>query len=188
MEEVDYLVIDPPLARSRERIEVIEFFYYGCESCHRFEPLLRQWLAGKSADVDFRRIPALRRAQWIPLTRLFFALEELGALPRLHGEVYRALHEQGRDLASRPQAVQWAVSHGLDGARFEQVLMSDPVMLKVQKARDATVRYGVRVTPSLAVDGRYLTSGELIGDIDQLVPVLDALLDMARRSRAGPER
>lgn len=188
MEQVDYLVIDPPLSRSPPRIEVVEFFYYGCESCHRFEPRLQQWLAGKSDDIDFRRVPALRRAQWIPLARLFFTLEELGVLSRLHGEVYRALHEQNRDLASRPQAVQWAVSHGLDGERFERVLLSDAVTLKVQQARDTTIRYGVRVTPSLAVDGRYLTSGELIGDIDQLVPVLDGLVDMARRGRAGGER
>jgi thiol:disulfide interchange protein DsbA len=187
MEGVDYVLIDPPLARNTAGIEVVEFFYYGCESCHRFEPLLQQWLAGKPADVDFRRVPALRRAQWIPLARLFFALDELGALPRLHGEAYRAFHDLNRDLASRPQAVQWASSHGLDGERFEQALLSDAVTLKVQRARDTTIRYGVRATPSLAVDGRYLTSGQLLGDIEQLIPVLDGLVNMARRSRAGGE-
>jgi thiol:disulfide interchange protein DsbA len=188
MEEVDYVLVDPSVARAGERIEVIEFFYYGCSSCRRFEPLLEEWLAGKPADVDFRRVPALRRTEWIPLARLFFALEELGASPRLHAEAYRALHDQGRDLASRSVAAEWAASQGLDRARFEQALMSDAVTLKVQKARDTTVRYGVRVTPSLTVDGRFLTSAALVGDIAQLVPVLDALVDMARGSRAGPDR
>lgn len=188
MEEVDYVLVDPPVAPAGERIEVIEFFYYGCDSCYRFDPLLSAWLATKPADVEFRRVPALRRTQWIPLARLYFALEEFGAIPGLHGEVYRAQHDQGRDLAGRAQAVEWAALQGLDRGRFEQVLMSDSVTLQVQKSRDATIRYGVRVTPSLVVDGRYLTSAGLVGDINRLVPMLEALLDMARRSRAGSER
>jgi len=188
MEQVDYVLVDPPVARAGERIEVVEFFYYGCESCNRFDPLLAEWLARKPIDVEFRRVPALRRVEWSPLARVFFALEQLGAPLRLHAEVYHAIHSQGRDLAMRASVLDWAASQGLERTRFEQALMSDSVTLKVQEARDTTVRYGVRATPSLAVDGRYLTSAAMVGDITYLVSVLDELLDMARRQHAGPDR
>lgn len=186
MEDVDYVRIDSRPVQARDaRIEVIEFFYYGCGACHRFDLLLREWLKQIPADVDFRRVPALRRTDWIPLARLYFALEALNALPRLHGEVYRAIHELGMGLQTRAEAVEWAQSRQLDERKFEDLLMSDSVLLSVQQAHDATIEYGIRATPSLVVDGRYLTSGALLGDVQQLLRVLDELVEMARRRRAG---
>ena len=76
MEDVDYVVIAPRPGAAGGRIEVIEFFYYGCDSCHRFEPALAAWLRNLAPDVSFRRVPALRRMDWMPLTRLYFALED----------------------------------------------------------------------------------------------------------------
>jgi protein dithiol oxidoreductase (disulfide-forming) len=185
MEDVDYQLLDPPRASAQDQIEVIEFFYYGCQACARLEPLLDDWLSRKPPDVSFRRTPALRRTDWIPLTRIFFALDELGLLPRLHAHVYRAIHEEGRDLKSRTEAVKWAVSEGADGARFEQALLADSVAIKVQKARDLTIDYGVRSTPTLVVDGRYATSAELLGDIAALLPIVDGLIEKARRARSS---
>jgi thiol:disulfide interchange protein DsbA len=185
MEDVDYQLLDPPHAAAGNQIEVIEFFYYGCQACARLEPLLDDWLSRKPPDVSFRRTPALRRTEWIPLTQVFFALDGLGLLPRLHERVYRAIHEEGRDLKSRAEAVKWAHSQGVDGARFEQALLADGVAIKVQKARDQTIDYGVRSTPTIVVDGRYATSAELLGDIAALLPIVDGLIEKARRARAS---
>lgn len=188
IEDLEYQRIDPPRSTAAgQRIEVIEFFYYGCESCDRFEPRLKAWLARQPDDVAFRRLPAIRRTDWIPLTRIFFVLEAHGEL-RLHGEVYRAVHAQGLDLASRKTLLDWAASKGLDRAAFEGALLSDRVAIEVQRARDATVAYGVSTTPSIVVDGRYLTSAAMLGDLDSLLAVVDALIDMARRDRAALER
>jgi hypothetical protein len=55
----------------------------------------------------------------------------------------------------------------------------------VQQARDTTVAYGVRSTPSLAVDGRYLTGAGIVGSLEALLPVLDGLIAKARGARAG---
>jgi thiol:disulfide interchange protein DsbA len=189
IEELDYQRIDParPTATAR-RIEVIEFFYYGCESCDRFEPRLKAWLARQPDDVAFRRLPAIRRTEWIPLTRIFFVLEALGALPRLHGEVYRALHAEGLDLSSGKVLLDWAASKGLDRGAFETTLLSDRIAIEVQRARDTTIAYGVSTTPTVVVDGRYLTSAGMLGDLDLVLPVVDALVDMARRDRAASTR
>jgi thiol:disulfide interchange protein DsbA len=84
MQDVDYVSIPPQPVAVPDKIEVIEFFYYGCESCNRIEPQLQSWLKTLPTDVSFRRVPALRRTAWVPLTRVYFALEQLGEIERLH--------------------------------------------------------------------------------------------------------
>ena len=147
--------------------------------------MLSGWLKKLAPDVSFSRVPALRRMEWVPLTRLYFALEDAGALDRLHGEVYKAIHEKGINLGDSGELLKWAEMNGLERANFEKVLNSESVSAKVQKARDTTVAYGIRATPSMVVDGKYLTSGGMLGSLDALLPVVEGLIDKARKERAA---
>jgi protein dithiol oxidoreductase (disulfide-forming) len=183
MEGVDYVRIEPMPVADSGRIEVIEFFYYGCGACYRFQAHLSRWLQRLPPDVDFRRAPALRQTAWIPLTRLYLTLLQLDLLPQLHAEVYRAFHEQDRSLQTRDAVVSWAREQGVDPVAFERLLLSDATLIATQQARDATIAYGIRNTPSLVVDGRFLTSSAMLGDVARIAPVLDELLVMARESR-----
>ncbi|HUU73475.1 MAG TPA: thiol:disulfide interchange protein DsbA/DsbL [Burkholderiales bacterium] len=184
----DYLEIDPVPVDSGQRIEVIEFFFYGCKSCYRIEPVLRDWAIRRESRIDFKLVPALRRSAWIPLSDLFFSLHALGVLPQLHDRVYVAIHEQGRRLSSTSEQIKWAAEHGLDATVFEQAVRSDATMISTQRARDATVAYDIRVTPSIVVDGRYLTTGAMIGNASRVSLVLDQLLELALAARSGALR
>lgn len=186
MQDVDYVLIDPPVARPGAQVEVVEFFHYGCGACFRLEPLLDRWVGQLPADVLFLRVPALRNTSWIPLTRLFYTLDELGELPRLHGQVYRDIHENAMALGNSTRAGEWAERNGLDRRVFLEMLNSPGVTARVQRARDLTEAFGVHSTPSLLVDGRYLTSAGMTGSADALLPVVDALIDKARALRAKP--
>src|SRR5918997_352262 len=89
---VDYLLIEPQPVTTGERIEVIEFFWYGCPHCNNLQPPLEAWLKRKPADVELRRIPANFRESWVPHARLYYTLEALGEIGRLHQAVYRSMH------------------------------------------------------------------------------------------------
>jgi thiol:disulfide interchange protein DsbA len=185
VEGVDYVLIPAQPIDFRDKIEVIEFFYYGCESCNRLEPHLQSWLKTLSPDILFRRIPALRRTAWMPLTRVYFALEQLGEIDRVHTEVYRAVHDFGINLGVSSEFFQWAQKQGIDRNKVEEVLDSDSVIKKVQYARDATVAYGIRATPSFVVDGRYLTSPGMLQNSEGLFPTLDILIEKVRLTRTS---
>lgn len=180
MEDVDYVLVTPQAAAVPGKIEVIEFFYYGCEACNRMEPGLQAWLKTLPQEVSFHRVPALRRTEWVPLTRVYFALDSLGEIERLHAEVYKAVQDEGLNLGNSSELYEWGLRFGLARDKLEQVLDSDWIVAQVQRARDATVAYGVRNTPSFVVDGRYLTSGAMVGSLEALLPIVDGLIDKAR--------
>ncbi len=184
MEDVDYVVIVPQPVAVSGNIEVIEFFYYGCESCNRLEPRLQSWLKTLPQDISFRRVPALRRTAWVPLTRIYFALEQLGEIERLHTQVYQAVHEGGLNLGNSTERDAWARKAGLDSEKLEKMLDSDLIRTQVQRARDETVAYGIRATPSFVVDGKYMTSGRMGGSLEALLPTVEGLIDKARAERA----
>jgi thiol:disulfide interchange protein DsbA len=163
---------------------VVEFFYYGCRWCNEFEPYLNEWLRRKPTDVDFFRQPALRSSRWVPLTAAFYALEALGELPRLHGQVFRAHHREGVDLEDEDKLVKWAQKQGLERDKFERALRSETVQAKVDAARALTDRYEIESTPSVVVDGRYLTSSGMAGGVAALMDIVEQLVVLARQDHA----
>lgn len=186
MEGVDYALVYPPVVLPGPQVQVIEFFYYGCEACYRLEPLLASWLPGLPDDVLFVKVPAVRRRDWIPLTRLFFALDSLGALKRLHGDVFIAVHDRKINLGNSARAIDWAAGNGIDRAAFSAALDAKDIDVRVERAHDLTNDFGVRETPTIIVDGRYLTSAAMVGSMAALLPVVDGLIAKARALRAKP--
>lgn len=183
LEEADYRLVPRPGPAPTGPIEVVEFFYYGCRWCNEFEPYLGDWLAHLPADVRFRRTPALRSVKWITLTRLYFALEQLGELGRLHGKVFRAYHRDNINLESEAELFKWAALVGLERGRFEAAFRSDAVTGLVERAHDTTAALHIDSTPSMLVDGRYLTHSGMTGGVAELLPMVDQLVAMARQAR-----
>ena len=181
----EYRMIDPQPVATGERIEVIEFFWYGCPFCYQLQAPLETWLKRKPADVELRRIPAIFRESWVPHARLYYTLEALNELSRLHQEVYRAHHLDGENLNSGPRTAEWAARHGIDRARWLAMYGSPEVDRKVEESKARTRAYGIQGTPSLVVDGRYLTSSSMSETVAGVIPILDGLIGLARAQRAS---
>jgi thiol:disulfide interchange protein DsbA len=183
MEEVDYRLIPPQPLADPARIEVVEFFYYGCHWCSELEPHLDDWLARKPADVAFRYQPAIRNTRWLVLGVL--RLSSLGVQAQLHGRIYRAYHREEVNLEDEAVLTAWALKQGVALKALERLLGSDEVMAQVQAAREATDAYEIETTPSMVVDGRYLTSSGMIGGVGELMRVVEDLIVLARQERAA---
>ncbi|MBI2312862.1 MAG: thiol:disulfide interchange protein DsbA/DsbL [Betaproteobacteria bacterium] len=181
----DYRLFDPPKPVSTgERIEVIEFFYYGCPYCFDLQPGLNAWLKRQPPDVALRRIPVYQDS-WLPLIKLYYTLEAMGEVERLHGTVYEAVHIRNDDLRNEITMLDWAVLNGLDRRKFSETYDSGAVAEKVKQSRQMTRDYGITGTPRLVIDGRYLTSSAMTGSHLAQIPVLEELVAMARRERAA---
>jgi protein dithiol oxidoreductase (disulfide-forming) len=180
----EYRLIPQQPTQSGKKIEVIEFFFYGCPYCNELQAPLEEWRKHIPDDVIFRRIPAVRRPTWIPLTKTYFTLEEMGALDRLHPAMYRAYHDDKLSMSQQSVMFAWANKHGLDAKKFAETYISSRTAAKVEQAKQFTKDYQIPGTPSLVVDGKYLTSSGMTEEVADVIPVLDYLIDLARKDRA----
>jgi len=183
--EVDYRVLSrtQPVPRGN-RIEVIEFFFYPCPYCNELAPEVERWQKTLPPDVVFRRSPVVRHDSWVPLAKIYFALETLGEVARLHLAVYQSYHTDHLQINREPVVETWAANNSLDGAKFMASYRSAEVQLKVDLARKMTLDYEVQAMPSFVVDGRYITSTSMTSNVPQVLSVVDALIRFARKNRA----
>lgn len=183
-QNIEYRLIEPQPVASSDRVEVIDFFWYGCPYCNQLQPALEAWERRKPDDVALRRVPVILRDSWAPHARIYYTLEALGETERLHRRVYHGYHVEELHM-SRPEVMEeWAVRHGIDRERWREAYFSPEVDARVAEAYRMTNRYGIRGTPSIVVDGRYLTSSSMTPTVSGVVEVLEDLIRLARRERA----
>jgi thiol:disulfide interchange protein DsbA len=176
--------LEPPHPAALDgRIEVIEFFYYGCPVCYETEPFLSRWLGTAPDYVAIRRVPALSSEAWEPLAKLFYTLEALKQVERLHWPVYDNIHFEDLKLGDEKVMFDWAARNGIEREKFVQTYGSQTVAEKIAQARELLKAYGVRAVPTFIVDGKFLTSARLAGGTEQVVQVLDHLVSLAREER-----
>lgn len=182
----DYKPVEPPLATAKGKIEVIEFFSYGCPHCSDFHPLISQWAAKLPKDVSFRRIPvSFNRPEWARLSRLYFALETTGDLAKFDTAVFLAIHEQRVAFKTDDAVIGWAAGKGVDKKKFADALASFSMQSKVQRAdQDASAAH-IAGVPALVVDGKYLINNEAAGNYVELLKLADGVIDKARQEHKG---
>lgn len=179
----DYVEIQPPLHQlGPGTIEVIEFFWYGCPHCNRFEPMLERWLQQLPADVSFRRVPVAFRDAFVVHQRIYYALEALGRVDELHRKIFFEIHDRKNPLNTEAAAANFVANHGVDRDQFITAYRSPEVEKKALYARQLSDRYKIDGVPTLGVAGRYWTSGGLTGSLERSLLVADYLIQLARRN------
>jgi len=185
-QNLEYRVIPELPVETGDLIEVIDFFWYGCPHCNNLQPALEEWrLKRKPADVVLRRVPAILNDSWKPHARIYYTLRKLGLVERLHLQVYHSYHVELLHMSKPDVMVEWAEKHGIDRKRWLDAYYSSEVEGNIERAKQLTRAYTVSGTPTLVVDGRYLTSGDLAPSLKGMIPVLDDLIRLARRDRAA---
>jgi protein dithiol oxidoreductase (disulfide-forming) len=165
-----------------KKVDVVEFFWYGCPHCNTFEPLLESWIKRLAPDVSFRRVHVGFGAQHQIHQKLHYALEEMGVLATMHRKVFAAMHAPSnrRQLISDSDISAFGTESGIDGAKLVATMKSFGVNTKAARARQLTDAYKIDGVPALGVHGRWYTSGSLAGSLERMVAVADFLIGRAR--------
>lgn len=154
----DYTIYAPPQPTEAApgKIEVTEFFWYGCPHCNEFEPSLQAWTKALPKDVTFRRVPAIFRPQWVPGAKAYYSFEALGLTDKLHAELFNAIHVQRMNPADDQAIINWVGSKGGDAAKFADIYKSFTVQSQVQRAAQIVSAHGLQGVPALVINGKYL--------------------------------
>jgi thiol:disulfide interchange protein DsbA len=180
---VDYAELRPPQAvESPGKVEVTEFFWYGCPHCYNLEPLLEKWVRGLPKDVAFRRVPAVFNDTWARDAAIFYSFEALGVLDRVHGPFFDAIHKDRLNPGEVSARDAWLKKQGVDPKRFEDAFRSFGVQAKVRQARKASIDYRIDGTPAMAVQGRYTISAEQARTHANMLAIASYLIGVARKA------
>ena len=167
------------------RVEVVEFFWYGCIHCYNLEPLLEKWVPRLPADTHFRRIPAVFNERWAHDAAIFYAFDALGALDKLHRPFFDAIHKDQLKTDNPAALAEWLTRNGLDPKTFQATMKSFGVQSKAKRAAQLTAAARIDGTPALMVQGRYTISAEQGKSREGMLATADALAGVVRKSLTG---
>lgn len=172
------------------KIEVLELFWYGCPHCYHMEQPLDAWVKKLPGDVYFKRMPALPNANWAPMAKTYFAMQELGVLEKLHSQLFDAIHKaKSLNPADEAAAIEWVTKQGgLDKIKVEKAFKSFAINMQMNKAMQTFRASGATGVPALIIDGKYITGSSMAGGNEAALQTADYIIGNVRKDRAAKKK
>lgn len=173
-----YKLIEPaqPFEQSAATVEVVEVFSYACPHCAHFQPAAAKIKASLPQGATFRYVPAIFSARWAPYARAYFTAHNMGVLKESHQALFDALHRDRKPLHNLKALAGFYAQFGVDPEEFLSTAQSFLVQNQMKRANDWVMGIGVRATPTIVVDGKYLATAESAGGVEQLLQLVDWLV------------
>lgn len=183
----DYQLLTPPQPTATgDKVEVIEFFSYGCPHCYALQPHIVKWVAELPANVVFVRVPvSFGRREWGQLSRAYYALEATGDLKRLDDALFDDIHKEQKRLFDEDSLAAWAAQHGVEAGKFRAAFESPGVSAQATRAEQLSRDYKVESVPHLIVDGKYIPLGKTHED---MLKIARQLVDKASAEHQTAQR
>ncbi|PKM12580.1 MAG: disulfide bond formation protein DsbA [Gammaproteobacteria bacterium HGW-Gammaproteobacteria-3] len=166
----------PQPTQNPEKIEVIEFFWYGCPHCYHFEPQLTKWLEKLPGNVQFIRQPTIFNSLWEAHAKAYFTAEALGIVDKVHADFFDTIQNKKQKLDTEDGLMQFFIAHGVSEADFRNAYHSFLVDTKVRQAKTMSARYGVTGVPAVIINGKYKTNGPLAGSQENMIKIMNQLI------------
>ena len=176
-EAVGYETLSPAQpTQNPAKIEIIEFFWYGCPHCYAFEPLLEKWKKNLPANVEFIRLPAAFNELWSKHAKAYYTAEALGIVDKIHADFFEAIQSGKEKLDTEATLAAFFAAHGVTESQFKETYNSFVVDSKMRQAPLMASRYGITGVPAIIVNGKYKTNGTLAGSHEKMIEVMDKLI------------
>jgi thiol:disulfide interchange protein DsbA len=173
----------PPQVTDGNKIEVVEFFWYGCPHCYNLEPSLEQWKKTLPPEAVFHPFPAVFNARWALDASIFFTFEALGVLDKVHRPFFDAIHRDHLRTDDPRALEEWVKKQGIDPKKFSDTMKSFSVQAKTRRAAQLTAAYKIDGTPAFEVAGRYTVSAEQGGTREGMLKTVSYLVDKVRKGQ-----
>ncbi len=162
--------------QSGNKVEVLEFFWYGCPHCFQFEPTLAKWKKNIPENVHFVRVPAPLNPKWMVHTKTYYALEIMGLGEKYHEPIFQAMHVDRKKLFSFDAIADFLASQGVDKKAFTNTYNSFAVEMRARKAMQLGRSYRLSGVPMLTVNGKYVVSAEKAGSFNEMINITNFLI------------
>lgn len=172
-----YLVIDPPLnTKSPDKVEVLEYFWFGCPHCYAFEPSINQWAKNKPAHVEFIREAPPLNPGWIVHSQAFYAAEIMGVTDIFFDAFFDAIHKDKRRMRKSKEVAAFAGELGIDSEEFLETMKSFGVDTRIKEALRMAHASGITGVPAIVINGKYQTGNSLAGGHEGIIEVINELV------------
>ena len=179
---IQYQLVQPPqpVSSTSDQVEVVEFLWYGCETCFLIQEGIARWIALQGGKVKYVRLPAVTDAGMVLLARAFYAADALGVHEQIDGPLFTAIHRYQRRLDSESSVVEFFSEHGVPRDRARDAMHSGTTAAKVRHAQLMARRYGIRGAPTLTVAGKSRVDPSMVHGVDEMIDVVDFLVQSER--------
>ena len=158
------------------KVEVIEFFWYGCPHCYTFEPKLHKWEQNLPENVHFIRQPAIFNDLWGKHAKAYFVAEALNVVDKIHADFFEVIQNKKQKLQTEDQLAKFFVAHGIDESQFRETYNSFLIDAKMRQAQAMAPRYGITGVPAVIVNGKYKITARLAGSNEKMIDVMKKLI------------
>ena len=184
--DTHYRILDKPVAvDDPSKIEVREFFFYGCPHCYDTEALVEQWLVGKPADINFVRSPVLFINGAEPLARAFYVAQSKGIFEQIHKPIFDAIHKHREPLFTVSALTNFFRKYGVEPKEFNELYASFGVSTRIRQADAVSRESKITGVPAFTVNGKYVVLRQNLKTHDELFGVIEYLVEKERKARGG---
>jgi thiol:disulfide interchange protein DsbA len=182
-EGLDYKLLSKSQSTvDKSKVEVREFFWYGCPHCYHFEPTLAEWLKTVPSDVAFVRTPAVFRASWKAHAQAYFTEEVLGVTDKIHTDLFDAYHQKGKKTDTEDTLATFFAERGVDEKEFRKTFNGFFVDMKLRDAMSKPAKYGITGVPAVVINGKYRVTGSMAKSYPRMMKIIDYLIEKERKA------
>jgi thiol:disulfide interchange protein DsbA len=169
------------------KVEVIEFFSYGCGHCYAFDQYLKSWVEKNKQNVIFKRIPVGFNKSYEKYQKLFYSLESIGKLEQVHDKAFSAVHQENNPLQTDDDITKFASKNNIDSKQLLAVYHSFSIATKAKQATKISDDYQIDGVPAVLIGGKYVTSSQMVGGRDEVIKVMDYLVNLSKSKNINEE-